>query len=111
MRVWLICAVGLLVAGCGGKSIAGRYHIEQDGSGFGPGAEKIELNMTDDKKFKVEAGPMTMFEGTWSEANGDVTWNSSSSNDQIATTYKVKDGKLVPQSGGKEITFWRWVRK
>jgi hypothetical protein len=99
----------ILLMGCGGKSIAGKYHIEQDGAGFGAGAEKTELDLKADKTFEVKLGTLNLFSGTWSESQGEI--KLSSSNETIAANYHLKDGKLIPSVAGKDITFWRWIPK
>jgi hypothetical protein len=102
-----LCLSSLL--GCGTEpSLVGTYHIEQDGYGFGPGAEKILLDLRADKTFDVKAGPLTMLEGTWQAAGGQLTFSQGQGN--LVVNYRAEGTKLVPQKDGKDVSGWRWVR-
>ncbi len=75
----------LALAACSAEaSLAGKYHIEQDGYGFGPGAEKITLDLNTDKTFAVQAGPkFTLVEGTWQAKDKQITFSKESGNHEL----------------------------
>jgi len=99
-----------LGSACKSGSADGQYYIQQTGTGFGPGADKIVLDLRGDKTFDITAGPMIVATGTWKETDGTVEL-SQAAGAQMGTTYKKKDGKLFPIIKGKDITFWRWAKK
>src|SRR5262245_6930377 len=100
----------VLVAGCSKSSPAGMYHIEQDGYGFGPGADKITLDLRSDSSFSVQAGPkVTMLDGTWQHKAGLVTFSREQG--AIVVNYRVDGTALIPMKDGKDITGWRWRRQ
>jgi hypothetical protein len=110
-RVTLLLSTFLLLtlAGCGSEvSLVGQYHIEQDGYGFGPGAEKIILDLRPDKTFDVKAGPLTMLDGTWSAKDGQLTFSKGQGN--LVVGYRADGTKLIPQQDGKDVSGWRWAR-
>lgn len=76
---------------------------------MGEGAEKITLTLKDDKTYAVEAGPMKLLSGNWTQDGEKL--NLSSSNKVVKAEYMRKDGNLVPMDGGKEIATWRWKKK
>lgn len=105
----LLTLAGLIAIGCKGSLVAGRYRIEQTGNSMGEGAERIELNLRQDKSFDVTAGQMQMLKGTWStDAN---TLTLSANQGRIGTSYRIEGAKLIPLAGEKEMTAWRWLRK
>ena len=62
--VLLVVLAALVSAGCDAQtSLVGKYNIEQDGYGFGPGADKIILDLRPDQTFDVKAGPLVMLDG------------------------------------------------
>ena len=106
----LVFASLFALAGCGGGiTLVGQYHIEQDGYGFGPGAEKIILDLRADKKFDVKAGKLTMLDGTWDAKGKDLTFSRGEGN--LVTSYRAEGLKLIPQKDGKDVTGWRWARQ
>lgn len=105
----LLVIITLALAGCGKGSVAGKYHIEQDGNVFGAGAEKIILDLRSDKSFDVKAGPVLLLEGTWEAKSGQVTF--SRGQDNIAVSYRVEGAALVPVQDGKDTTTWRWRKQ
>lgn len=109
--MFLLIAICLIVAlGCkGGSAVAGKYGLKQEGTGFGPGAEKTDLVLRDDGTFDIELGNLKLASGTWKEESGLVTLSGGGQN--LGTTYKVQDGKLIPIVNDKEVTFWRFVKK
>jgi len=108
----LLCGVILLVAGCSKgpsiHSVSGSYHIDQDGYGFGPGADKIILTLMGNKTFDVKAGPLVMLDGTWDLKDGKVTFSKGQG--AIEVNYRIESDKLVPMKEGKDVTGWRWKR-
>ena len=103
-------ALLIAVAGCGSEvSLVGQYHIEQDGYGFGPGADKIILDLRADKTFDVKAGPLTMLEGTWQAKSGLLTFSKGEGN--LVVNYRAEGLKLIPQKDGKDVPGWRWTRQ
>ena len=105
----LVVLVALISAGCDSQtSLVGKYNIEQDGYGFGPGADKIILDLRTDKTFDVKAGPLVMLDGTWDATEGQLTFSRGQG--AIGTSYHIDGGKLVPVVDGKEVTGWRWKR-
>jgi len=99
-----------LLAGCkGGSSAAGKYGLQQEGTGFGPGAEKTDLDLRGDGTFDITLGDLKLASGTWKEESGLVTLSGGGQN--LGTTYKIQEGKLIPIINGKEVTFWRFVKK
>jgi hypothetical protein len=100
----------MVIAACSPTAtLSGKYHIEQDGYGFGPGAEKITLELKPDKKFAVQAGPkVTMLEGTWEAKDKQVTLSQGHGN--IAVSYRAEGLKLIPMKDGKDVAGWRWAR-
>ena len=96
------------LAGCGQTSVAGRYNIEQDGYGFGPGADKIILDLRSDHTFDVKAGPITMLDGTWEGKSGQVTFSRDQGS--LVVNYRVEGAKLIPIKDGKDVPGWRWKR-
>lgn len=114
VQLLALLAVSVALTGCSPEAtLTGTYHIEQDGYGFGPGAEKITLDLKTDKKFAVQAGPkVTMLEGTWEATNQDgkkhVTLSQGQGN--IAVNYRAEGTKLIPLKDGKDIAGWRWAR-
>lgn len=100
----------LLSAGCGTKAAAvtGQYHIDQDGYGFGPGADKIILTLHGDGKLDVKAGPVSLLEASWEAKDGKVTFTQGQG--AIVTAYRVDGDKLVPLKDGRDVPGWRWKR-
>ena len=98
-----------VVAGCQKKSAAGKYHIDQDGYGFGPGADKIILDLRSDHTFDVKAGPLTMLDGTWETKSGEVVFSREQGS--LVTTYRLEGATLVPRKDGKDVGGWRWKRQ
>jgi hypothetical protein len=99
----------LVSAGCDAQtSLVGKYNIEQDGYGFGPGADKIILDLRADQTFDVKAGPLVMLDGTWSTKEGTLTFSRGQG--AMGTAYRVDGAKLIPQTDGKDVTGWRWKR-
>lgn len=99
----------LALSGCGGKtSVAGRYNIDQDGYGFGPGADKIILDLRSNGTFDVKAGSLTMLDGTWENKSGQVVFSKEQGS--LVTTYRIDGSKLVPMKDGKDVPGWRWKR-
>jgi hypothetical protein len=97
------------LAGCDSQpSPAGKYNIEQDGYGFGPGADKIILDLREDKTFDVKAGPLVMLDGTWEVKENNVVFSRGQG--AISTSYRPDGAKLIPQADGKDVTGWRWKR-
>jgi hypothetical protein len=114
-RFLYLCALALLAAlagvGCSpAVTLVGTYHIEQDGYGFGEGAEKITLDLAADKTFKVQAGPkVTLLDGTWEAKDGKLKFSEEQGN--VKMNYRIDGTKLVPlENDGKDVTRWRWAR-
>src|SRR2546423_136712 len=106
---WLLLLLipALALSGCGRTSLAGKYHIEQDGYGFGPGAEKIILDLRSDHTFDVKAGPVvTLLDGTWQAEGGQVTFSRGQGS--LVVNYRVAGTKLLPLKDGKDVPGWRW---
>ncbi len=76
---------------------------------MGEGAEKITLKLNEDKTFAIEAGPMKLLTGNWTQEGEKL--NLSSGNKVVKTDYTRKDGNLVPMDSGKEVSAWRWKKK
>lgn len=76
---------------------------------FGEGAEKGVFDLREDTTFDLTMGPMTLFKGKWRSEGGVLTLTPDGSTD-IAVTYKVESGKLIPQKDGAPITTWRFVK-
>ena len=108
---WSLLSLVLLLAlaGCGEKSLTGKYHIEQDGYGFGPGAEKIILDLRSDGTFDVKAGPLTMLEGSWQAKAGQLTFSRGQGS--LVVSYRAEGSKLVPIKDGQDVAGWRWRRQ
>lgn len=105
----LVLALFIAVGCSPGVTLVGTYHIEQDGHGFGEGAEKITLDLNADKTFKVQAGPkVTMLDGTWEAKDGKLKFSEEQG--ALKMNYRVDGTKLIPMQDGKDITNWRWVR-
>jgi hypothetical protein len=105
----LVALAALFFVGCDAQtSLVGKYNIEQDGYGFGPGADKIILDLRSDQTFDVKAGPLVMLDGTWQAKDGTLTFSREQG--AIVTSYRVDGAKLAPQSEGKDVTGWRWKR-
>jgi len=106
----IVLAWAAALAGCSVEaSLAGKYHIEQDGYGFGPGAEKITLDLNTDKSFAVQAGPkVTMLKGTWSAKDKQLTFSEGHGN--LVVNYRAEGDKLIPMQDSKDVTGWRWKR-
>jgi hypothetical protein len=105
----LLLASLLALTGCGGNSLAGKYHIEQDGYGFGPGAEKIILDLRRDGTFDVKAGPVVMLDGTWQAKDGRLTFSRGQGN--LVVGYRAEGSALVPRKDDKDVPGWRWRRQ
>jgi hypothetical protein len=104
-----LAALLLAVAGCGDKaSLSGKYHIEQDGYGFGPGADKIILDLRSDGTFDVKAGPLVMLDGTWESTEGGVKFSRGEG--AMVASYRADGSALVPVQDGKDVPGWRWRR-
>ena len=99
----------ITAAGCQTASVAGTYNIEQDGYGFGEGAEKIELDLQPDKTFAVNAGRLEMLKGSYEFDGKTVTFSQGQG--AIAVAYRPEGGKLIPMKDGKDVAGWRWKRK
>lgn len=105
----LVLSVALL-AGCSkGTDVSGKWHIEQTGTGFGPGAENTELELRTDGKFEIMLGPVRISEGTWKFDGTKLTLDSPSN--KMGPEYRLENGKLIPVLNGKDVEFWRFVRK
>lgn len=111
VRVFLLATICFgFILGCkSGSSAAGKYGLQQEGTGFGPGAEKTDLDLREDGTFDITLGNLTLARGTWKEEKGMV--NLSGGGQNLGTNYKVQDGKLIPVINNKEVTFWRFVKK
>jgi hypothetical protein len=106
---WLLLALVLVAGGCK-KSPAGKYHIEQDGYGFGPGADKIILDLRPDGTFDVKAGPkVSLLDGDWEYKSGEVTFSKEQGS--IVVSYRVEGTALMPMKDGKNVPGWRWRRQ
>jgi hypothetical protein len=105
----VLVAILLALAGCGGKSLAGKYHIEQDGYGFGPGAEKIILDLRRDGTFDVKAGPVVLLDGTWEAKDDQLTFSRGQGS--LVVSHRAEGSALVPRKDGKDIPGWRWRRQ
>src|SRR5262245_56579473 len=99
----------LALAGCGQPSLAGKYHIEQDGYGFGPGAEKIILDLRPDGTFDVKAGPLVMLDGAWQAQSGRLTFSRGQGS--LVVSYRAEGPKLIPMKDGSDVPGWRWNRQ
>lgn len=110
LTVILLMAALCFIAGCGkkGPTAGGQYHIDQDGYGFGPGADKIILTLNGDGSFDAKAGPVLMHSGTWEAKENMLTLSSSMG--AIVANYRVEDKKLVPLKDGQEVKSWRWAK-
>lgn len=98
-------------AGCSSPlTLVGTYHIEQEGHGFGEGAEKITLDLNADKTFKVQAGPkVTLLDGTWEAKDGKLKFSEEQG--AMKMNYRIDGTKLVPlENDGKDVPGWRWAR-
>jgi hypothetical protein len=105
----LVVLVALAIAGCDAQtSLVGKYNIDQDGHGFGPGADKIILDLRSDQTFDVKAGPLVMLDGTWTAKDGTLTFSRGQG--AMGTAYRVDGTTLIPQVDGKDVTGWRWKR-
>lgn len=111
VRILVLCVFTFgFLAGCkGGSSAAGKYGLRQDGTGFGPGAEKTDLDLRSDGTFDITLGNLKLASGTWKEESGLVTLSGGGQN--LGTTYRVQDGRLIPVINNKEVSFWRFVKK
>lgn len=110
MKLLLAIPIAVALIACAGpNTAAGKYSIHQENNAFGEGAEKAVLDLRADKTYDLKMGQLTLFKGTWSETADTVNLTNSGGN--MAVSYRVSDGKLLPQKDGKEITFWRFVRK
>jgi hypothetical protein len=110
-RLCQLFVLVLLLPGCGGSSpvsVAGQYHIDQDGYGFGPGADKIILTLRGNGSLDVKAGPMTLLDATWEVKDGRVTFSKGQG--AIAVSYRVDGDKLIPMKDGQDVKGWRWKR-
>jgi len=99
----------LSLISCGGNSLAGKYGLQQDGYGFGEGAEKTELDLNADQTFKLMLANLPLAEGTWKADGNQITLSSSTQG--VGTHFHVLGGKLIPTIEGKDVTVWRFVRK
>jgi hypothetical protein len=99
----------LCLVACGGNSLAGKYGLEQDGVGFGEGAEKTELDLNSDQTFKLTLANLSLAEGTWKAEGNQITLSQSTQG--VGTHFHVLGGKLIPTIEGKDVTVWRFVRK
>ncbi|HKA06112.1 MAG TPA: hypothetical protein VKD71_02560 [Gemmataceae bacterium] len=97
----------VFAVGCS-KSPAGKYHIEQDGYGFGPGADKIILDLRPDGSFDVKAGPVVLLDGTWQHKSGQISFSKDQG--AIVVNYRIEGTALMPTKDGKDIPGWRWRR-
>src|SRR5439155_26406340 len=95
-------------AGRGQKSVAARYNIGQDGYRFGPGANKIILDLRSDHTFDVKARPATLLHGTWEGKTGQVIFPREQGS--LVVNYRVDGNKLIPMKDGKDVPGWRWKR-
>ncbi len=107
--VLLVAAICFSLMGCKGDPIVGKYHIEQDANGFGPGAEKTELDLKSDRTFDITIGPVPLAKGTYTFDAGRVEL-SEVGGASLGTSYRVEGSKLVPMVNGKPVTFWRFVK-
>jgi hypothetical protein len=109
LRVSLLFLLVLGFVGCDAQAtLPGQYNIEQDGYGFGPGADKIILDLRADKSFDVKAGPLVMLDGTWEAKDGKLTFSKGQGS--LLTSYRIDGNKLVPLAEGKDVAGWRWKR-
>jgi hypothetical protein len=103
--------LAVVPAGCSpGVTLVGTYHIEQEGYGFGEGAEKITLDLNADKTFKVQAGPkVTLLDGTWEAKDGKLKFSEEQG--AMKMNYRIDGTKLVPlENDGKDVPGWQWAR-
>lgn len=105
----LLVFLVLSMISCGGNSLAGKYGLQQDGYGFGEGAEKTELDLNTDQTFKLMLGNLSLAEGTWKAEGNQITLSNSTQG--VGTHFHVLGGKLIPTIAGKDVTVWRFVRK
>ena len=108
----LVLVVLLFNAGIGcksGSTVSGKYGLQQEGAGFGLGAEKTTLDLRQDGTFEITLGNLKLASGTWKEESGLVTLSGGGHN--LGTTYKIGDNRLIPIVNNREVTFWRFVKK
>lgn len=99
----------IVTSGCGDKAgLSGKYHIEQDGYGFGPGADKIILDLRSDGTFDVKAGPLVMLDGTWKPEGDGITFSRGQG--AMVVSYRADGSALIPVLEGKDVPGWRWRR-
>lgn len=109
--MFVLLAFSIVFAtGCGPRkpSAGGQYHIDQDGTGFGKGADKIILTLHSNSKFEVMAGELTMLSGKWEAKDGMVTFTQGQG--AIVVNYRIEDKKLIPIKDGQEVKGWRWAK-
>ena len=113
LRLTLLAGLSVVfLAGCSpAASVVGKYHVDQDGYGFGPGADKITLDLKADKTLLVQAGPkFTMLDGTWKydAKTKQITFSRGEGN--LVVNYRAEGDKLIPMKDGQDIPGWRWKR-
>jgi hypothetical protein len=104
----LFVAACIALSGCNKVSLAGKYHIEQDGYGFGPGADKLILDLRSDGTFDVKAGPVLLLDGTWEAKSRQITLSKEQGG--IVVSYRAEGTKLIPMKDGQDVPGWRWER-
>jgi hypothetical protein len=109
MMKWISAMMLLfLIMGCKPASLAGIYHLKQDGSGFGAGAENTQLEIREDGTYDIALGPLKLASGNYTLDGNVLTLAVGTTN--FGTTYRVEDGKLVPLAAGYDVTYWRFVK-
>lgn len=76
---------------------------------FGEGAEKGVFDLREDSTYDFTMGPMRIAKGKWKSSGGVLTLTPEGFS-EIAVTYKLEGGKLIPQKDGAPITNWRFVK-
>lgn len=102
----------MFVVACGKSSPAGKYSIDVVSPAARealPGAENIILELTEDGKVTLAAGPMLLLDATWKQEGDKVTFSQKQG--MIGTDYKFVDGNLVPIEGGKAVEAWKFTKK
>lgn len=109
-RFVLAILATIVIAGCKSASpVVGHWGIEQDGAGFGEGADKTEMHIYDNSKFELSIGSVTLASGTWTFEDNKLVLSASTG--KMGTDYRLENGKLIPNVQGTEATFWRFVRQ
>jgi len=102
----------LVVLGCGGPSPVGKYSVDikdPKARALLPGADQVVLELKEDGKVSLDAGPMNLLSTDWKMEGSKVTFGKSQG--LVGANYELFEGNLVPLENGSRSDKWQFKKK